>query len=80
MSVMDKQSVPSSASARPLRYIDVVLVLLAAPILLLIGVPAVGYGIAAVTWILLRAVGIAVDRYCGAIAELSRQLTLRLGF
>ncbi len=61
-----------------LRYIDVVLVALAAPILLLIGVPPLGYAVGAGGWILLRAAGVAIDRQAGAIGELSRALTLRL--
>jgi hypothetical protein len=61
-----------------LRYIDVVLVVIAAPILLLIGVPAVGYLVGAGAWILLRAVGVGVDRYAGTLGEQSRELTLRL--
>jgi len=63
-----------------LRYIDVVLVVVAAPILLLIGVPAVGYLVGAGAWILLRAVGVGVDRYAAAIGEQSRELTLRLSY
>ena len=78
-----------SRSARPeasaaelplLRYVDVLLVLLAAPMLLAIGVPAVGYGVGAATWIVLRAVGLAVDRHAGAIVQVRAQLTLRLGY
>jgi len=61
-----------------LRYIDVVLVVIAAPILLLIGVPAVGYLVGAAAWILLRAVGVGVDRYAGSVDEQSREVTLRL--
>ena len=46
-----------------LRYFDVVLLVLAAPIMLLIGVPAGGYLIGAGAWIVLRAVGVGVERY-----------------
>jgi hypothetical protein len=62
------------------RYLDVVLVVVAAPILLLIGVAADGYLIAAASWILLRAVGIGVDRYAGAAGNQARELTLRLTY
>jgi hypothetical protein len=61
-----------------LRYLDVVVVVVAAPILLLIGVPAIGYLIAGVVWILLRAAGVAVDRYASGIGDQPRELTLRL--
>jgi hypothetical protein len=63
-----------------LRYIDVVLLLLAAPILLLIGVPADGYGVGAGVWILLRALGIGVDRYVTAAGNPNREITLRLAY
>jgi hypothetical protein len=63
-----------------LRYIDVVLVLVAAPILLLIGVPAVGYGVGAGAWIALRAVGVAVERGASASGAAGRGITLRLSY
>jgi hypothetical protein len=63
-----------------LRYLDVVLVALAAPILLLIGVPAIGYLVGAASWILLRAVGVAVDRYAGVGGHASREVAIRLGY
>ncbi|MGB0098142.1 MAG: hypothetical protein WBP81_37095 [Solirubrobacteraceae bacterium] len=63
-----------------LRYLDVVLVLLAAPILLLIGVPALGYGVGAGAWLLLRAVGIAVERTASASSDARIQITVRLGY
>ena len=55
MSVGASSSLKRSAEGPvPLvRYFDVVLLILAAPILLLIGVPAAGYGIAAGAWIAL---------------------------
>lgn len=63
-----------------LRYIDVVLVVLAAPILLLIGVPAAGYGIGAGAWIVLRVVGIAVERGAQALGDARAEISLRLGY
>jgi hypothetical protein len=61
-----------------LRYIDVVLIAAAAPILLLIGVPAVGYGVGAGVWVLVRAVGVAMDRYAAAAGNTNQALTLKL--
>lgn len=61
------------------RYLDVVLVVVAAPILLLIGVPAVGYAVGALTWIALRAAGLGVE----GLAErstASQQVSIRLGY
>jgi hypothetical protein len=62
-----------------LRYFDVLLLLVAAPIMLLIGVPAVGYAVGAGTWIAVRAVGLAVDRYAGAAVE-PRTIGVRVAY
>ncbi|HEX3834612.1 MAG TPA: hypothetical protein VHW04_21700 [Solirubrobacteraceae bacterium] len=63
-----------------LGYMDVVLVVLAAPIMLLIGVPADGYCIAGGTWIALRALGVAVERFAAATPEANRQIGVRMGY
>ena len=55
---MSLSAAPSFESPVTLfRYIDVVLVAVAAPILLLIGVPALGYLVGMGAWVLLRALG-----------------------
>jgi hypothetical protein len=61
-------------------YIDVVLVMLAAPLLFVIGVPTLGYVIGAGSWIVFRAVGVAVDRHASAGANVLRQLSLRIEY
>ena len=63
-----------------LRYLDVALVVLAAPILLLIGVSAIGYLIGGGSWVLLRAIGIGVERYATSLTEPSREIGVRLGY
>ena len=63
-----------------LTYLDVVVLVVAAPIMLLIGVPAVGYLVGAVAWIVLRAVGVAVDRAAGAAVDPRREAGLRLAY
>ena len=63
-----------------LGYLDVVLLVVAAPIMLLIGVPADGYCIAAGTWIALRALGVAVERFAAATPEANRQIGVRMGY
>jgi hypothetical protein len=76
---------PLSASTAPeapmilLSYFDVVLLVLAAPILLLIGVPAGAYLIAAGAWIALRVIGIGVERLARA-GDPRREVGLRLGY
>jgi hypothetical protein len=74
----DLRTVPSLPN--PLRYVDVLLVVLAAPIMLLIGVPAGGYLIAMSAWIVLRAVGVAVEHAAAGSGNPSREISLRLGF
>jgi hypothetical protein len=70
----------SDGHLMPLAYLDVVILVVAAPIMLLIGVPAVGYLVGAGAWIVLRAVGIGVDRLAAAIADPNREITLRLAY
>jgi hypothetical protein len=61
-------------------YLDVVVLVVAAPIMLLIGVPAVGYLVGAGAWIVLRAVGVAVDRAAGTADDPRREAGLRLAY
>src|ERR1700729_825440 len=61
-------------------YLDVVVLIVAAPIMLLIGVPAVGYLAATGVWIALRAVGVAIDRVAPSLGDPRREVTLRLAF
>ena len=63
-----------------LAYLDVVVLVVAAPIMLLIGVPAVGYVVGAAAWIALRAVGVAVERAAGAGGDPRREASLRLAY
>jgi hypothetical protein len=46
-----------------LRYLDVVLLIAAAPFVILLGAPVVGYGVAAVAWTLQRIAAVAVERW-----------------
>ncbi len=61
----------------PLRYIDVVLLVVAAPILLLIGVPPLGYGVAAGVWLALRVVEIGVNRSAAALGDQNWEMIVR---
>ena len=63
-----------------LRYFDVIVLLVAAPIMLLIGVPAAGYLIAAGAWIVLRAIGAGAERLVAAMPDANRQIAIRMGF
>jgi hypothetical protein len=77
-------SLGASAAPAPapllLRYFDVALLVVAAPIMLLIGVPAAGYGIAAGAWIGLRAVGVLVEHSATVIRDPRVEVSLRLGY
>jgi hypothetical protein len=48
--------------------------------MLLIGVPAVGYLVGAGAWILLRALGIAIDRVVPSLRDPRAEITLRLAY
>jgi hypothetical protein len=63
-----------------LSYFDVILLVVAAPIMILIGVPASGYLIGAGAWIILRAIGVAVDRMATDSTAPNTAIGLRLGF
>lgn len=63
-----------------LRYFDVVVLVVAAPIMLLIGVSPAGYAIGAGVWIALRAVGILVERAAGPARDARTQVGLRLTY
>jgi hypothetical protein len=77
----DKSPFPSSGGAlTPLRYIDVVLLAVGAPILLLMGVSATGYGVGAGAWLALRVLGIGIERYLNASADARREISVRLAY
>ena len=71
---------PHEGAVNALSYLDVLVLVVAAPIMLLIGVPAVGYLVGAGAWIVLRAAGIAVDRGAAAAGDPRREVSLRLGY
>jgi hypothetical protein len=71
---------PSDAPATVLAYLDVVLVAVAAPIMLLIGVSAAGYLVGAGVWIVLRGAGIAVDRAAAGVSDARWEVNLRLAY
>ncbi len=56
------------------------LILVGAPILILMGASAVGYGVGAGAWIVLRAVGVGLDRFLAASPDARREISLRLAY
>src|SRR3954447_6209909 len=63
---MTSTAMPTSDPLVFVRYLDVVVVLLAAPFVVLTGAPVLGYVVGAVVWILTRLAGVAVERYARA--------------
>jgi hypothetical protein len=63
-----------------LRYFDVVLIVVAAPIVIAIGASASGYAIGGGTWIALRAAGEALERNQALHANARTDVSVRLGF
>lgn len=54
---------PSDGVPLPLRFFDVLLVLAFLPFALLAGLPALGATAGVILWIVLRAIGLAIDAY-----------------
>ena len=71
---------PAPSQSGVSRVSDVVVVLGSAPILLLVGVPAVGYLIGAAAWILARGLGVAVERYATSLSHVVHQASLRIAY
>jgi hypothetical protein len=63
-----------------ISWFDVALVVIATPIVILMGVPAVAYCVAAGAWVLLRVVELFVERYATAANDTSRQIGTRMAF
>ena len=63
----------------PLRWLDVILVVLGAPIAILMGAPALGYLVGAAAWIVNRAIGAAAERRAKAAADVRKAVGLNLG-
>jgi hypothetical protein len=62
------------------RYLDVVLIVVAAPIMIAIGVSATGYAIGAGAWIALRAAGEVLERNQALHANFRTEVNVRLAF
>ena len=58
---MSSATIPTSDPLVIVRFLDVLLVVLAAPFVLLMGGPVLGYVVGAVAWIVTRALGVVVE-------------------
>jgi hypothetical protein len=63
MPAMSSAAMPTSDPLAIVRYLDVAVVVLAAPFVVLTGAPLLGYLVGAGVWILTRVAGAAVERY-----------------
>jgi hypothetical protein len=61
------------------RWLDVVLVILAAPFVVLMGLPVLGYVAGAAAWIVNRLIGAAVERRAQATDDIRRSVGMSLG-
>ena len=73
-------SVEPERPAFLLEYLDVVLVVLGAPVMILIGVSATGYGIGAGAWIALRLAGVLMERVPSLHRDARAEISARLGY
>jgi hypothetical protein len=72
----------AGAVADPLflvRWLDVILVVLAAPFVVLMGLPVLGYAAGALAWIANRAIGTLVERRAKATGDVRKAVGLNLG-
>jgi hypothetical protein len=60
---MNRPAPGSPGAAGAIAYLDLAVVVLALPIVVLAGAPALGFGIGVAAWIVQRVLGIAIDRY-----------------
>jgi hypothetical protein len=56
------------------RYVDVVIIVMLAPIVLLMGAPVLGYSVGAVVWTAQRVAGAAIERRALASEDPRRQI------
>ena len=61
------------------RWLDVVLVVLAAPFVVLMDLPVLGYAVGAAAWILNRVIGVLVERVATRQQDVRRAVGLNLG-
>jgi hypothetical protein len=61
------------------RWLDVILVILAAPFVVLTGLPVLGYAVGAVAWIVNRILGALVERRAQATGDPRKAVGMNLG-
>jgi hypothetical protein len=61
------------------RYLDVILVVLAAPFVVLLGAPVLGYAVGGVAWIVQRSAAVAIERRAARAQDVKTALGLNMG-
>ncbi len=61
------------------RYLDIVLVLLAAPFVILLGAPVLGFAVAGAAWSLQRLAAVAIERRAARADDVKTALGLNMG-
>ena len=61
------------------RYLDVVLLVLAAPFVVLLGAPVLGFVVGSVAWILQRFAAVAIERRAARATDVKTALGLNMG-
>jgi hypothetical protein len=62
-----------------IRYLDVLLVVLAAPFVVLTGLPVLGYVVGAIVWVVQRVIGVAVEERIRSRKDIRAVVGLGLG-
>jgi hypothetical protein len=71
-------STPAANPVALLRYLDVVLVVAALPLVALGGLPMLGYAVGAIAWIAQRALGAVLERGAKRTTDVRRQVGFNL--
>ncbi len=75
-------TVPSRTAEQPfglLRYLDIVLVIAALPLVAFAGLPLLGYAVGATAWIFQRAAGVALEHQAAKTKQMRSQVLLNFG-
>jgi hypothetical protein len=60
------------------RYLDIVVVVLAAPFVLLLGAPVIGYVVGAAAWIIQRIAAVTIERRAERVGDMKTALGLNM--
>jgi hypothetical protein len=78
MSESTPNALGSADPLAPVRYLDVVLIVLAAPFVVLLELPVLGYAVGATVWILSRILEALLDRSAGR-SDVRRAIGVKVG-